>query len=440
MPLQTTSRSAEGDDASRSSASGTDPLVDPLMAVQLMASSAPSAERTRRAASDVLATPNTRLPHGDAIQASFGHHAVADTPAHVGPAVTEHLQGIGAEGLAAGGHAAFAGAPSVHTAAHEATHIVQGRAGLKPSGGVGQAGDTYEQQADAVADTVASGQSAESMLDDIVQQGTPGGGSADFGGVQLKLTRAEDAEVSRSAAALDAVLVAPQRANFHGPWTRAQRVAWLVGRAEVGAMVENAGQERLKHAAVDKHGGGAAVLTNVTLRLTDRTGAQVLAPLVEIDALVCDEAGAVQDVVSAKLNPAAVHPSRDRTMLAGFYEPEPAISADASSKECNNYFGKLIAAFGSALGPIGYDGLAGHHVRGLSVTHDGTGAGTSTLAAFRAKHPLGAASASEANVIGMTPKPDTRQGQRNASDRGDVTMDVTRDELLDKLIDKMLAM
>jgi hypothetical protein len=39
---------------------------------------------------------------------------------------------------ATGNHVAFKGAPNLHTAAHEAAHVVQQRGGVQLKGGVGQ--------------------------------------------------------------------------------------------------------------------------------------------------------------------------------------------------------------------------------------------------------------------------------------------------------------
>jgi hypothetical protein len=71
---------------------------------------------------------------------------------------------MGAEAFATGNHVAFAGTPSLHTAAHEAAHVVQQRGGVQLKGGVGQVGDQYERHADAVADLVVRGESAEGLL------------------------------------------------------------------------------------------------------------------------------------------------------------------------------------------------------------------------------------------------------------------------------------
>ncbi|MFT7580346.1 MAG: hypothetical protein ACI9MR_002015 [Myxococcota bacterium] len=120
------------------------------------------------------------LPHLDTIQAAFGSHDVSAVQAYSGGAATEATAAMGAEAYATGDKIAFGAAPTIHTAAHEAAHVVQQRSGVSLSGGVGQAGDSYEQHADAVADAVVQGKSAEGLLD---QMSGSGGGAA---GVQKK--------------------------------------------------------------------------------------------------------------------------------------------------------------------------------------------------------------------------------------------------------------
>jgi Domain of unknown function (DUF4157) len=105
------------------------------------------------------------LPHLDQIQDAFGHHDVRAVQAHVGGPAAEASGAMGAAAYATGERVAFAGAPDLHTTAHEAAHVVQQRAGVSLPGGVGQAGDAYEQHADAVADRVVRGESAAYLLD-----------------------------------------------------------------------------------------------------------------------------------------------------------------------------------------------------------------------------------------------------------------------------------
>jgi Peptidase family M23/Domain of unknown function (DUF4157) len=126
-------------------------------------------------ASAGVAGSASRLPHLDAIQASFGHHDVSGVRAHVGGAAADAATRIGATGYATGNDVAFAGSPDLHLAAHEAAHVVQQRGGVRLSGGVGAAGDLYEQHADAVADAVVRGQPAEALLDTLAHRGAAGG-------------------------------------------------------------------------------------------------------------------------------------------------------------------------------------------------------------------------------------------------------------------------
>jgi outer membrane protein OmpA-like peptidoglycan-associated protein len=129
------------------------------------------------AAQDIAASGLTGasqpLPHGDRIQALFGRHSIAGVEAHVGGPAAEASRGLGAQAYATGSSVAFAGAPDLHTAAHEAAHVVQQRAGVHLKGGMGQPGDAHERHADAVADMVVQGKSAEGLLD---QYGGSGGG------------------------------------------------------------------------------------------------------------------------------------------------------------------------------------------------------------------------------------------------------------------------
>lgn len=114
------------------------------------------------AAAQGIATPSLPLPHADRIQASFGaEHDVASIKAHVDPVSTRTM---GADAYAAGDHVVFASEPSVALAAHEAAHVVQQAQGVNLKGGIGDAGDEYEERADAVADRVEAGRSATDLL------------------------------------------------------------------------------------------------------------------------------------------------------------------------------------------------------------------------------------------------------------------------------------
>jgi hypothetical protein len=133
-----------------------------------------------------------KLPHVDKIQQSFGSHDVSDVKAAVGGKAREASEAIGAEAYASGDKVAFKDSPDLHTAAHEAAHVVQQRSGVSVEGGVGKAGDRYEQHADAVADAVVAGKSAEALLDPFAG-GTPG---VQRKAVQRKENEDEEKELS----------------------------------------------------------------------------------------------------------------------------------------------------------------------------------------------------------------------------------------------------
>jgi hypothetical protein len=115
----------------------------------------------------------TQLPHIEKIQQSFGGHDVTGVRAHSDDAAIAANSEMGSQAYARGNDVAFGGAPDLHTAAHEAAHVVQQRAGVHLKGGVGERGDAYEHHADAVADTVVAGSSAEALLSTMA--GSPTG-------------------------------------------------------------------------------------------------------------------------------------------------------------------------------------------------------------------------------------------------------------------------
>ncbi|MFH1467676.1 MAG: DUF4157 domain-containing protein [Pseudomonadota bacterium] len=179
-----------------------DSLEDPLSTHPIQASSsvamAPPMQPSsgdgpggRGSSSDVHAVAaggvkggGSALPHLDKIQASFGGHDLSGVRAHTGKAAQGANAAIGSRAFATGEDVAFgAGSTDLHTAAHEAAHVVQQRAGVQLKGGLGQAGDRYERQADAVADRVVAGEPAADLLGPTAG----GGGSTALQGKALQL-------------------------------------------------------------------------------------------------------------------------------------------------------------------------------------------------------------------------------------------------------------
>lgn len=105
------------------------------------------------------------MPFLDAIQQSFGRHDVSQIRAHTDRRAATEAHAMGAEAFTRGADVSFSRAPSLHTAAHEAAHVIQQRGGAQITGGMG--GETYERHADAVADRVVHGQSSEVLLDGL---------------------------------------------------------------------------------------------------------------------------------------------------------------------------------------------------------------------------------------------------------------------------------
>jgi Domain of unknown function (DUF4157) len=125
----------------------------------------PPRENIQRTAAAGLAGSGGSLPHLERIQRAFGRHDVSGVRAHVGGAAEHASQRLDATAYTVGAQVAFARSPDLHTAAHEAAHVVQQRRGVHLPGGIGRPGDRYEQHADRVAAHVVAGQSVEALLD-----------------------------------------------------------------------------------------------------------------------------------------------------------------------------------------------------------------------------------------------------------------------------------
>jgi len=116
-------------------------------------------------ASQGVATSASPLPFSDTIQRAFGRHDISSVQAHTDLDAAASARAMGAEAYATGDHVVLGGSTDLRTVAHEAAHVVQQRGGVHLKGGVGAAGDAYERQADAVADRVVAGCSAEDLLE-----------------------------------------------------------------------------------------------------------------------------------------------------------------------------------------------------------------------------------------------------------------------------------
>lgn len=173
---------------------GKQTLAEALPAVQRQQDAASGLEdgEVRQQAARGVKGAGGELPHRERIEASFGRD-LSHMRAHVGGSAAEASQAIGAEAYAVGNDVAFRGAPSLHTAAHEAAHVEQQAAGVSLLGGVGRAGDEYERNADEVADRVVAGKSAADLLPGTASGFGKAGGAtqrqahAPWGAVQRKV-------------------------------------------------------------------------------------------------------------------------------------------------------------------------------------------------------------------------------------------------------------
>lgn len=103
-------------------------------------------------------------PFRHKIQAAFGSHDISRVRAFNDANAKQANSRLGALAYASREKVAFRGYPDLHTAAHEAAHIIQQRQGVQLDEGTGKKGDPYEHHADAVADRVVQGKSVQSLL------------------------------------------------------------------------------------------------------------------------------------------------------------------------------------------------------------------------------------------------------------------------------------
>lgn len=157
--------SIPSNDTSRIGQPGKRALTDGFVPkLQMKAGGHGGTETVARAAQGVEGAGGA-LPFLDTLQSAFGSHDVSNVRAHTTPDAARAANDIGARAFAIGNDVAFAETPDLHTAAHEAAHVVQQRAGVHLKDHVGSAGDEYERHADAVADRVVRGENAEALLD-----------------------------------------------------------------------------------------------------------------------------------------------------------------------------------------------------------------------------------------------------------------------------------
>jgi hypothetical protein len=164
---------ASGPDPARSEPADRGPLVGPGYGSPI-----PPLGDVHAAAAHGTGGAGGSLPHIDQIQRSFGRHDVSKVVAHTDERAAAGAEAMGADAFATGDHVAFRGPPDLHTAAHEAAHVVQQRGGVQLKGGVGEVGDAYERHADQVADLVVQGESSEALLDQHAAPGPASSGDA----------------------------------------------------------------------------------------------------------------------------------------------------------------------------------------------------------------------------------------------------------------------
>lgn len=143
---------------------------------------------------------------------------------HTDQAAASAARALGAQAFTIGRHVAFAGAPTLRTAAHEAVHVVQQAPGVNLRGELSPAEAPHEREAEELAELVERGVSVEARLDRRAGAPTdtalrleagPSKGSPeiDVAGL-LSLLRGGEADAGRELARVLAILdgwTTPQR-------------------------------------------------------------------------------------------------------------------------------------------------------------------------------------------------------------------------------------
>jgi len=142
-----------------------------------------STDKVHEAARRGIRTPSTAMPYTGDIQRAFGHHDISGIRFHSGPKAVQSARDMSAEAYSTAGHVVSSGSISKHTAAHEAAHYIQQQGGVRLKSNVGVVGDQYERHADAVADAVVQGRSAEALLDRTVSPMSQSALKSDNGGL-----------------------------------------------------------------------------------------------------------------------------------------------------------------------------------------------------------------------------------------------------------------
>jgi hypothetical protein len=144
-------------------------------------------------ASAGVAHASEPLPFLERIQRSFGRHQIGHSRAAIDGASDVATQHLGAHAFTIGSRIGFRSTPDLRLAAHEAAHVVQQESGVALDSELGARGDRFELNADAAAEAVVRGQSAEPILDRIVNG--DGKSSCGCGACSICGARSPDASV-----------------------------------------------------------------------------------------------------------------------------------------------------------------------------------------------------------------------------------------------------
>ena len=127
-------------------------------------SSSEDAPGVHQIARDGVRGAGKPVPFRNEVQPLMPGLDLSTVRAHEGLATDAALDALGANAYTTGSDLGLPANASRRLVAHELAHVAQQRQGVRLKNGIGEEGDTYEVAAGAIADRVASGQSAAELM------------------------------------------------------------------------------------------------------------------------------------------------------------------------------------------------------------------------------------------------------------------------------------
>ena len=121
-------------------------------------------QATHKVAKEGMASSGSKIPYKSELEQAFKRD-FSSVKVHKGPKAKEANKQLGSKAYTLENHIVFGtDSPSKELVAHELTHTIQQRADIQYKGKTSESGDSYEQNANAVADRVVKRKNIEDLL------------------------------------------------------------------------------------------------------------------------------------------------------------------------------------------------------------------------------------------------------------------------------------